>query len=324
LELEAEFSHDMVLEMQGNTAKKARRMVIGRTLGGRATFKALHECLKLHLPTSYTSTTLLMRGYFLILFENEEGAIATRKLTTVEWSGLSLSFSRFSPTFDASAQGAEALLTHKIKVQFPDLHEQFRNAKALTIMASKLGEVLDIEAAGSYIKRPAGPMVMVEVQDITKLAGFIRIPSMAEGAATTNTIRQKILYLGLPNQCRKCQKFGHHALACNTKITGPREGPTKHKAPLSANTGEALDPQEEAQGAARTNKPKPSTRASSDSHARRSARPRVETPGAPGPHQTLSQPASQASPHIESSTQVSIQRKPISNDLRDQEMSEPS
>jgi hypothetical protein len=163
LELEAEFPQEMVIEMQNNAAKKAHRTVIGRTLGGRATFKALHECLKLHLPTSYTSTTLLTRGYFLILFENEEGAISTRKLTTVEWSELSLSFSRFSPNFDASAQGAEALLTHTIKVQFSDLHEQFWNAKALTIMASKLGEVLDIEAVDSYIKRPAGPMVTIEV-----------------------------------------------------------------------------------------------------------------------------------------------------------------
>jgi hypothetical protein len=51
----------------------------------------------------YTSTTLLTRGYFLILFENEEGTISTRKLTTVEWSGLGLSFSRFSPDFDANA-----------------------------------------------------------------------------------------------------------------------------------------------------------------------------------------------------------------------------
>jgi hypothetical protein len=103
LELEAEFPQDMVIEMQGNVAKKARRTIIGRTLGGRATFKALHECLKLHLSVFYTSTTLLTRGYFLILFENEEGAISTRKLTTVEWSGLGLSFSRFSPDFDANA-----------------------------------------------------------------------------------------------------------------------------------------------------------------------------------------------------------------------------
>ncbi len=201
LELEAEFPHEMVSEMQGNAAKKARRTVIGRTLGGRAMFKALHECLKLHLPTSFTSTTFLTRGYFLITFENEEGAIATRKLTMVDWSGLSLSFSRFSPDFDSNTQGAEALLMHTIKVQFPNLHEQFQNAKALTITASKLGAVLEIEAAESYIKRPTGPMPMVtvEVQDISKLPGYIRIPSMAEGAPTTNTIRQKILYFGLPN-----------------------------------------------------------------------------------------------------------------------------
>jgi hypothetical protein len=56
-------------------------------------------------------------------------------------------------------------------------------------MASKLGEVLDIEVADSYIKRPTGPIVMVEVRDITKLARFIKISSMAEGAATTNSIR---------------------------------------------------------------------------------------------------------------------------------------
>jgi hypothetical protein len=154
----------MVSEMQSNVAKKARRMVIGRTLGGRLTFKTLHECLKFHLPASFTSTILLIRGYFLIFFEEEEGVIATRKLT-VDWSGLSLSFSRFSPDFDSSAQGAKALLTHTIKVQFPDLHEQFRNAKALTIMASKLGTVLEIKAVESYIKRPAGAMVTIEVQD---------------------------------------------------------------------------------------------------------------------------------------------------------------
>ncbi len=221
IELEAEFPTEMVIKMQGAAAKKARRTVIGRTLGGRVSFKALHECLKLHLPTSFAFTTLLTRDYFLILFDSKEGAITTKKLTTVDWSRLSLSFSRFSPNFDASAQGAEALLTHIIKVQFPDLHEQFRNAKALTIMANKLGEVLDIEAADSYIKRPAGPMVTVEVHDISKLAGFIRIPSMSEGVGTVNTIRQKIFFSSLPNQCRKCRKFGHHAKVYNTNLVRP-------------------------------------------------------------------------------------------------------
>ncbi|CAK9231747.1 unnamed protein product [Sphagnum troendelagicum] len=84
LELEAEFPQVMVSEMQNNAATKARKMVIGRTLGGRPSFKALRECLKLHLPTTYVSTTLLTRGYFLIAFENEERAIGARKLTTVD------------------------------------------------------------------------------------------------------------------------------------------------------------------------------------------------------------------------------------------------
>ncbi|CAK9200504.1 unnamed protein product [Sphagnum troendelagicum] len=180
LELEVEFSTDMVIEMQGNAAKKARRTIIGRTLGGRATFKALHECLKLHLPAMFISVTLFTRGYFLILFRNEEGTISIKKFTSAEWNGLNLSFSRYMPNFDTSAQGAEALLTHMIKVQFSDLHEQFRNAKAFTIMASKFSEVFDIKAIDSYMKRRVGPMVTIEVRDIAKLMGYIRIPSMAE------------------------------------------------------------------------------------------------------------------------------------------------
>jgi hypothetical protein len=81
-----DFPLDMVLEMQRNTTLKAHRTVIGRTLGGKATFKAVQDCLKLHLPARFCAITLLTTGYFEIFFEDEEGARATRKLTAVEWS----------------------------------------------------------------------------------------------------------------------------------------------------------------------------------------------------------------------------------------------
>jgi len=211
LEIEADFPKELVFTMQENAAKKARRTVIGKTLGGRATFKTLLDCLKLHLPAPLVSIALFTRGYFEILFEDEEGAKATRRLTTVDWSGLCLSFSRYIPNFDASSQGAKAQLTHAIKVQFPNLHEQFWNTRALTIMASKIREVLEIEATDSYIKRPAGPMITIELKDISKLPRYIRIPSMVEGAKTNDMIAQRILYSGLSNQCKKCRRFGHHA-----------------------------------------------------------------------------------------------------------------
>jgi hypothetical protein len=103
LEIEADFPKDLVLTMQGNAAKKARWTVIGGIFGGRATFKTLLECLKLHLPAPLVSITLLTRGYFEILFEDKEGAKATWRLTAVEWSDLRLSFSRYIPNFDASS-----------------------------------------------------------------------------------------------------------------------------------------------------------------------------------------------------------------------------
>jgi hypothetical protein len=123
LELEAEFPLDMVVEMQEGAAKNTQRMVIGQTIESRLTIKVLNDCLKLHLPTSYISTTLLTRGFFEALLSDEEGTKMTRKITTVEWSDMSFFFSKNVSNFDASIQGAEALLTHTIKIQFPDLHE---------------------------------------------------------------------------------------------------------------------------------------------------------------------------------------------------------
>jgi hypothetical protein len=64
-------------------------------------------------------------------------------------------------------------------------------------MASKLGEVLEIEPTESYIKRPAGPLITIELKDISKLPGYIRILSMVEGAKTDDMIAQRILYFAL-------------------------------------------------------------------------------------------------------------------------------
>jgi hypothetical protein len=132
-------------------------MVIRKALGNRPTIKAFQDCLKLHLPPSYTSVTLLTRGFFKVFFTNEKEAKSTRKITMVEWSGLNLSFSRYIPNFDANVQGAETLLLHTIKVQFLNLHEQFRNTKDFIIITSKIGEVLEIEPEDSYRKDPSAP-----------------------------------------------------------------------------------------------------------------------------------------------------------------------
>jgi hypothetical protein len=93
VEIKADFPKELVLTMQENAVKKARRTVISKTLEGRATFKTLLDYLKLHLSAPLVSTTLLTRGYFEILFEDEEGAKATRRVAAVEWSDLCLSFS---------------------------------------------------------------------------------------------------------------------------------------------------------------------------------------------------------------------------------------
>jgi hypothetical protein len=132
----------------------------------------------------------------------------------VEWSDWTLSFSKYTINFRSNIQGAETLLTHFVKVQFLDLYDQFHTTKTLTIMASSIGEMLEIESPDSYIKRLAGPTITIKVKDISKLAGIIRIPSMAEGMSVDDMIAQRILYFGLSNQCRKCKRFDCLAKSC--------------------------------------------------------------------------------------------------------------
>jgi hypothetical protein len=64
LEIAAEFPPAMVIELQKNVALRARKTVIGRTLTGRASFKDLQDCLRLHLSAPFSTVTLLTRGFF--------------------------------------------------------------------------------------------------------------------------------------------------------------------------------------------------------------------------------------------------------------------
>lgn len=116
LELDADFLLNIVVVMQKGTAIKLRRIIIEWTIGSRMTIKILNDYLKFHLPTSLVSATLLMRGFFEVLFLDEEWTKASQKITLVEWSGMNFFLFRYVLNFDSNTQRAEVMLMHMMKV----------------------------------------------------------------------------------------------------------------------------------------------------------------------------------------------------------------
>jgi hypothetical protein len=95
------------------------------------------------------------------------------------------------------------------------------NTKDLTTMANSLGKVFKIEPVDSYIKRSLGPMVTIEISVFSRLLKYVKIPLVDLNNPNKTFIFHKITYLGLPNQCCKCQQIGHIMCTCpNNKTLG--------------------------------------------------------------------------------------------------------
>jgi len=53
-----------------------------------------------------------MSDFFEVLFLDEKGAKATRKITSVEWSGMNFFLSRYVSNFDSNTQRAKVMQAH--------------------------------------------------------------------------------------------------------------------------------------------------------------------------------------------------------------------
>jgi len=88
------------------------------------------------------------------------------------------------------------------------------NTKDLTTMENIFKKILKIEPMDSYIKRSIGPMVAIEILDISRLPKYIKIPLVDSNNPNMIFVFHKITYLGLPNQYHKCQQIRHIMCTC--------------------------------------------------------------------------------------------------------------
>lgn len=86
------FSHLRVQKSREAEDARGKQIVIVRCIGCSPSHKEIKESMQLHLHESFRTVTLLTPGFFEISFAEEAGAVAARKLTTVEWGGLSFCF----------------------------------------------------------------------------------------------------------------------------------------------------------------------------------------------------------------------------------------
>jgi hypothetical protein len=75
-----------------NMVTQTKKMLIQKLMGKILPFKELKDCLELHLHQSFYSIKLLTRGFFEVVFLEEEGTTRVRVMAVVEWEGLSMNF----------------------------------------------------------------------------------------------------------------------------------------------------------------------------------------------------------------------------------------
>jgi hypothetical protein len=69
-----------------------RKLIFNMCIGCKLFCKAIHDYMQIHLHVFYKLVTLFTKGFFEISFTEKVGAIATKKLSIVEWNGMTFSF----------------------------------------------------------------------------------------------------------------------------------------------------------------------------------------------------------------------------------------
>lgn len=161
---------------------------------------------------------MLGNGYFKATFETAAGNL--HALDGKYYFGASeVIFAKWSSLFSSQHAEIVATLSYPIWVQIQGLGKHLRNTECLPILAAKLGKVLKVETLESYKAKIAGYRIKILRKNIHNLPATIVIPGELLGEETEHGL----LFSGLPEQCRRCRKFGHHAKHCD-KPKNPREG----------------------------------------------------------------------------------------------------
>jgi len=185
--------------------------IIGQIVRRFLAFHELNAWTKEMLHNTLESIVLLGNGYFEATFLTEVGSL--HALAGKYFMGASeVILARWSTLFSLEQIEMEAKLRYSIWLQIQRLGKHLRNETCLLIgLASKLGRVLKVKTLEFYRAKTVGYHIKILRGSIHDLPKTIVIAGEKLGEAT----KHGLLFSGLPNQCRKCQKFSHFAKHCN-------------------------------------------------------------------------------------------------------------
>ena len=212
-------SGDEIIQVDASVRTLLGRTIVGRMVGQSPSRSSVRDWLQtaLRLPEGRVAEIeLLGRGVFRAVLSDERSAQALLERSFIISDSRIIHLRQWYPEFTAQDFDTRFDIPRfPVTISFPGIPFQFRHL--IPSVAAKIGIVIP----GSLVSGVGSPRIQVWTPSATVF------PDVIEFLWRDSSFRQRISVSGRPDQCLRCQEFGHLARDCPRPPRQSRQHPQR-------------------------------------------------------------------------------------------------